>query len=207
MAAVGCNAPDTDASAPPEESKAAGIENAQGTGQEASQQVLSESEQYVMGLAAGAMRLIKEKDWEGLSALAHPEEGLTFAPYGYVDRATAVHFTPEEVKALGNDESVRVWGTYDGSGEPIQKSFADYYSEFVYSKDFAAAPQTAVDKIVKSNAEANYFVFGNGAAFAEFHFPGTELAEGMDWESLRLVFSPYEGGLMLSAVVHDQQLI
>jgi predicted small secreted protein len=168
---------------------------------------LSESEKYVLELGISVLEILKAKDWGALGSLVHPEQGLTFSPYGYVDIDNAVCLGAGDVKALESDESVRNWGILDGKGDPIELTFAEYYDRFIFDRDFTKAPQVAIDKIIRSNMENNLFVFGNGASFIEFHIPSDDPDMDMDWVSLRLVFGAYEGDLYLAAIVHDQWTI
>ena len=168
---------------------------------------LTDSEQYVMDLAVNTLVLLKNKDWGALGAMVHPDQGLTFSPYGFVDESTAVHLGVGDVKALDYDTDVRMWGYLEGPGDPIECTFAEYYDRFIFDRDFTKEPQAAVDRIIKTTMENNLFVFGNGGSYVEFHKatddPGME---DFDWSSLRFVFSWYQEGqdLYLAAIVHDE---
>jgi len=174
---------------------------------------LSESENYVYDLAADVLKLIKNKDWGALGHMVHPKQGLTFSPYGYVDTSTAIRLGIGDVIPLGMDKTVRKWGYYEGSGNPIKCAFAEYYDRFIYSHDFLKAPVIGVDRTIRSTYPDNLFVFGNGCVYVDFHMPGVEPYIDFTWASLRLVFGWYEGdeyyesGLYLVAIVHDQWTI
>ena len=166
---------------------------------------LSDAEKDVLELATDTLALLKNKDWGALGALVHPTQGLTFSPYGFVDTATAVKLGVGDVKALESDDTVRVWGVFDGSGEPMEYTFAEYYDRFIMSQDFTGAPQIGVDRIIKSgNTENNLYVLGNGVSFVEFHIPGSQPNPDHSWASLRLVFGAHENELYLVGVVHDE---
>ena len=177
--------------------------------------LLSDSEKYVLDLAQSVATLLKNEDWRALGALVHPMQGVTFSPYAFVDTSNAVKLGIGDVKALGMDDTVRTWGNYDGSGEPIICTFAEYYDRFIMSHDFSQAPQIGVNTLIKTgNTESNLYVFGNGGAYIEFHFPQTPFDEdalssfaGHDWASLRLVFAEYENELYLVGIVHDEWTI
>lgn len=150
-------------------------------------------------------KLLKEKNWAGLADIVHPSRGLTFSPYSYIDE-DAVRFTPEQVRGLSREpEKKYTWGAFDGSGEPMELTFGDYYARFIFDKDFSKAP-CALNKIVRtSNSEENLNgnrveLFGAEAAFAEFYLPGKD---EMDWGSLRLVFVMENGQWRLVAISHD----
>ena len=78
---------------------------------------------------------IKDKDFNKLSTFVHPSKGLRFSPYDYIDTETSKVFTVEEVKGLGDDEQVYLWGHYDGTGDPIELNFNEYYERFIYDAD------------------------------------------------------------------------
>lgn len=158
-----------------------------------------------------AVQALKEKDMNELARMAHPDKGIRFSPYGYVDKDKDLTFKPAAVGKLLEDQNLYEWGAYDGSGEPIKLKFADYYAKFVYDADFAKAPQTSVNKTTGKGNLANNMGEAYPAArydFVEYHFSGFDKKfEGMDWKSLRLVFEKDEGRLLLVGIVHDQWTI
>ena len=179
-----------------------------GTFEEETQAVATtglDSTDDLVQLAESTLALLKNKDWGALGALVHPEQGLTFSPWGYVDTKTAVRLGAGDVKALGSDKKVRVWGEHP-SGDPIKCTFAQYYDMFIFDEDYTSGAAVSANTITKSDFENNLFVFGNGSEFVEFFIRGESSPEGDDyyWSALRLVFAGYEGELCLVGVVHDQ---
>ncbi|MCL1803127.1 MAG: hypothetical protein FWG30_05710 [Eubacteriaceae bacterium] len=167
---------------------------------------LTVSEEYLLELASETLEILATGDWGALGGSVHPTQGLAFVPYGYVQE-DAVRLGIGDVKAIGYDESVRVWGQFDGSGLPIEYTFEEYFDRFIMSHDFRHAPQISIGRIIRSTVQDNLFVFGNGAEFVEFHFPEGEQYGEFEWASLRIVFSPYEGDLYLVAIVHEEWTI
>ena len=165
---------------------------------------LSASEEYILNLAVSTLFLLKNEDWGALGAMVHPEQGLTFSPFGYVDKDAAIRLGAGDVKALGFDEEVRIWGIFEGSGDPIEYTFVEYYERFIFNRDFTKEPQVAVDRIIRTTMMDNLEILGNGASFAEFHMPGSGPEEDFNWASLRLVLAPYDGDLYLVGIVHDE---
>jgi hypothetical protein len=170
---------------------------------------LSASDREVLDLATETARILKARDWGALGAIVHPERGLTFSPWGFVDVERCVKLGAGDVKSPGFDGRVRTWGDYP-SDEPINLSFAEYYNLFVFDRDYTNAAQIGVNCIVRSGGfENNLYVFGNGGAFAELHVPGTGADADYNWASLRLVFAWFDGdgahesGLYLVGIVHD----
>lgn len=153
--------------------------------------------------------LLARRDFAALARLVHPERGLVVSPYGYVDLDEAVRLSQEEVATAGEDPTVRTWGHADGTGEPLELAFPEYFERYVYDADFASAPGVAVDRrLGQGNTVSNLDEAFPDGSFVEFHFPGfEERYQGMDWRSLRLVFSPVDGRWWLVGVVHDEWTI
>ncbi|OIA99478.1 copper amine oxidase [Paenibacillus sp. LC231] len=155
-----------------------------------------------------AITLLKNKDFEKLAELAHPD-GITFSPYAHVDRQKDVTLSKQQLRKGFNHDTLYRWGEYDGSGEPISMNFESYYHKFVYTLDFAAAPwigynQSKSEGNTVNNASSQY----KGAVIVEYYYEGVHPDyAGMDWESLRLVFEPYGEEWVLSGVIHDQWTI
>lgn len=166
-------------------------------------------ESIVRASSAEVLALLKAKDMEKLSQAVHPDKGVRFSPYGYVNTETDLVFTVNEIRNLQSDHKVYVWGSYDGSGQPIELSFKDYYNKFVYDKDFQNAEETGYNKILgQGNSLINISDVYPDANFVEYYFPGFEPKyEGMDWESLRLVFEKKDSVWYLVGIIHDQWTI
>lgn len=155
------------------------------------------------------MELIKSGDMAGLSQHVHPTKGVRFTPYPYIDVQHDQVFTAQEVAGLMQNNQVMNWGNFDGSGEPIDLKFIDYYNTFVYDKDFANPHMIGNNVIIgKGNTVDNVAqVYPNGY-FIEFHFSGFDPQfEGIDWESLKLVFEESNGIWYLVGIVHGQWTI
>lgn len=158
--------------------------------------------------ARKSVRVLKEKDMEQLADMAHPVKGIRFSPYGYVDTQSDLVFRAEQLKELITDKAVYEWGVYDGSGEPIQLTFAEYFAKFIYDADFVQSHKTAVNREIgqgttRSNLTEVYPP--DRHSFVEFHFEGLDPQfEGLDWKSLRLVFEKSNNGWHLVGIVHDQ---
>ncbi|XID91177.1 hypothetical protein ACF3MZ_22050 [Paenibacillaceae bacterium WGS1546] len=167
-----------------------------------------EADVRLMATAKEAIEYMRERDMDALVPLIDPEHGLRFSPYPYVNADTDLAFKPEELPSF-NDTGTLYWGSEDGSGEPIELSFRDYYERFVYNKDFADAPRVNVNRIEGvGNAIFNVPDVYPNASYVEFHFPGfDESLEGMDWQSLVLVFNPDGDEWKLTGIVHGQWTI
>lgn len=163
----------------------------------------------ILAAAASVMELLEAQDLAGLADYVHPEKGVRFSPYFYTDLTDDQLFMKENVPGLFEDEQIYYWGAYDGSGEPIELNFSDYYALFIYDEDFLQAEMIGNNvPIGQGNTYDNIFEAYPEARFTEFHFPGfdPEFA-GIDWRSLRLIFESLEGHFYLVGITHGQWTI
>jgi len=165
-------------------------------------------EDTVVALGAQALAALKAQDMAALAALAHPTQGVRFSPYAFV-RDEDLGFTPAQLNGAFSDSTVYEWGAYDGSGEPINLTFAGYYQEFIFDQDYTTAEAVGVnERLGQGNSIDNSHEAYPGAMVVEYHFPGFNPDyEGMDWVSLRLVFQEFEGRWVLVGIIHDQWTI
>ena len=149
------------------------------------------------------------KDFETISNYVHPTKGVRFTPYTYVDLERDLVFNKKEIKNFLDDKKVYLWGYYDGSGEEIKLTAGEYYSKFIYSKDFKNAEKIGYNEVLSfGNALENQFEVYDNPIVVEYYFSGFEPEyEGLDWQSLRLVFEKYENNWYLVGVIHNQWTI
>jgi hypothetical protein len=147
---------------------------------------------------------LKEKDLATLAHYIHPDKGLLFSPYVHIDNDTAQVFAADQLPAL-TDATVYTWGAFDGSGEPIELTFGQYYDKFVYDKDFLEAETVGVNELKGTgNSLPNIEEVFPGSFVMDYYFSGfDEQYEGMDWESLILVLEEQAGAWYVSAIVHS----
>jgi hypothetical protein len=159
--------------------------------------------------ALDVMALIDAQDFTTLQTWVHPDEGVRFSPYAYVNTPTDLVFGSLSFPTLLNDPTVLTWGSFDGSGDPIQFNFMDYYNRFIYDQDFLNPEIIGINSIVGfGNTLVNINdVYPNGE-FVEFHFSGFDPQyEGMDWRSLILVFEEVGTEWKLIGIVHNEWTI
>ncbi|MDC3960679.1 hypothetical protein [Polyangium jinanense] len=159
--------------------------------------------------AAAVARALKDKDMDALAALAHPTRGVRFSPYSYVEPSDMT-LSPAEIRGALKDPRVRVWGTQDGSGDPIRGTFAGYFHAYVWTHDFTKVPDVKVDATFGTgNMNDNFAEAYPGAHYVELYKRSVDemtsrppSGTGMEWESLRIVFDeiPGDGGRVLALV-------
>ena len=161
--------------------------------------------QTVLDRASEVVQTLQSQDFISMSSYVHPVNGVRFSPYAFVQDTDQV-FSADDIASILADSKVYTWGSYAGTGEPINLSFPAYYSEFIYDVDFANAPQVALNyRLSAGNSIDNTAEFYPGSMFVEYYFPGFDPQYGgMDWRSLRLVFSDYNSTWGLVGIIHDE---
>jgi hypothetical protein len=161
-----------------------------------------------------AKQIVQAMKKSGLKALADyadPGAGIRFSPYGHIDTEKDLIFHVNQLASSEKDSAEYTWGVYDGSGEPIRLTMSGYFQRFVYDRDFQAAKDIAVNKVIgKGNLVNNQFDVYPRDQFTsvEFHFSGFDpKLEGHDWSSLRLVLTEKNEKIYLVGVVHDQRTV
>ncbi|QFT89070.1 hypothetical protein FIU87_10470 [Bacillus sp. THAF10] len=159
--------------------------------------------------ALSVATLLRDKDFSTLSEVVHPVKGVRFTPYAYIREESDQTFTGEQIKTIWQDQTVYTWGEFDGSGDPINLTFQDYYEKFVYDVDFAQPEEVSTNKrIGQGNSLDNAQEFYPDAIVIEFHFSGIDPKyEGLDWRSLRVVVEQLDGKWYVVGIIHDQWTI
>jgi hypothetical protein len=153
------------------------------------------------------MEAMKNKDIDGIKSFIYDE--VRFSPYSYVDMNNDIVLSNEELDGIFFSEEIYSWGNFDGSGEPIEMNFADYYDEFIYDEDYQNPQIIGVNSRVSySNIIDNISESYPESEFVEYHFKGFDPQyEGMDWSSLILVFKKVDTKYYLVGVIHGQWTI
>jgi len=167
------------------------------------------NDSVLLDLTKEILTAIKEKDYKKLTEYIHPEDGIRFSPYGFIDTANDVTATPSTFRLNAYINKKRIWGYFDGSGDTIKMTSKEYFKRFVYDADFLNAEKTSLNQCLGGgNSQNNILVIYDGLPFTESYFSGfDEKFGGMDWRALRLVFKEYEGKYYLVAIVHDEWTI
>ncbi len=172
-------------------------------------QLQSQPSSSLLVTAFNVIDLLEDQDMNSLSSFIHPNKGVRFTPYAYIDLQEDLFFTSQQISGLLQSSQVYNWGNYDGTGDPIDLSFSDYYNLFIYDVDFANPHMIGNNVMIGTGNSINNIgqTYPNGE-FVEFHFTGFDpgLFE-MDWKSLRLVFEEFNGAWYLVGIVHDQWTI
>lgn len=167
------------------------------------------SNRVLLSRAYNVLNTLKDQDYATLSAMVHPQKGVTFTPYSTVDAQANLNFSAQDIARLANNTEKYIWGLTDGEGAPISMTMSDYFASYVYNADYTQAPIIGIDQVMASgNSLENVAEAYPEGRFVEFHFPGLQPTnQGFDWCSLKLVFEPYNGDYKLVAMIHSQWTI
>ncbi len=153
---------------------------------------------------------LKNKNYSAFANHIHPEEGIRFSPYGYIDTNRHIKFSRSAfIDLVSKTDQSLIWGEFDGTGDPIKMTLNNYMQRFVYDVDFIKPENFKVnDFIGLGNSLNNLSSVYKDCDFTESHFSGfDEKYGGMDWRSLRLVFKERNKRFYLVGVVHDEWTI
>ncbi|MBR6653321.1 MAG: hypothetical protein IKL27_01180 [Oscillospiraceae bacterium] len=165
------------------------------------------SNQELVEQSYNVLSYIQKLDYNSLSKLVHPEYGIYFSPYSNINLTSNQWFSSDMLAMIDKVENPFVWGVYDGSGEPISMSADEYFSRFVYDRNFAGAPIVTIDRIAKSgNSLENTVELFPGCRFVDFYIPAQN-EDALDWSLLRLIYEEHNGSLYLVAIVHNEYTV
>ncbi|QRA41712.1 hypothetical protein [Chryseobacterium cucumeris] len=153
------------------------------------------------------LKALKDKDYTAFASFIHPQKGIRFSMYAFVNLKEDKHFSKADFEKYQPTKTLFTWGKQDGSGDPYKATINDYLGKWVFSKDFTAS-QYSVNKFIGGgNSLNNLKEIYPKADFTENYIKGTEKSGNMDWKTVRFVFEEFEGKYYLIAVVNDQWTI
>lgn len=152
------------------------------------------------------IRLIRDKDFRTLAGFVHPEKGVRFTPYTYVMVDIDVVLNRDKIADFFEDDTEYLWGYFDGTGDEILMTPRQYYQRFIYTRDFASAPEVGYNEVLSyGNMLENQFKVYHNPIVVEYYFPGMNPDYGgLDWRSLRLVFEQFEGQWYLVGIINNE---
>ncbi len=139
---------------------------------------------------------------------AHPKKGLRFSPYANINVESDRVFSVEEMVNEFDSDTILSWGTYDGSGDPIKLTFKDYYTNFIYDKDYSLPTTIGYNKkIGEGNSVFNFLDVYESSVFVEYYKAPDFGENEFNWGSLILIFEEYNEEWYLVGIVHDEWTI
>lgn len=167
-----------------------------------------EHELTMRELSDEIIEALDNKDMQTVTQYVHPEKGLLFSPYVYVEE-DAVVFEKSEVASILDSEEIYDWGNYDGKGTSIKLTPSEYFDEFIETKPFLVP-----DDVIENDPQDRGNTINNieetfpRGQMIEFYDEGSEEYAGIDWLSINLIYEEDGlGALKLVAIVGDMWTI
>lgn len=150
---------------------------------------------------------LKNREMSKLAALVHPEKGVRFSPFSYVDTRSDHVLTQGKVKFYFMDFKKYTWGYNDSNGLPIKMNTKNYFDNFIYDCDYTTADEINYNTTIgRSLTVSNIFEVYPRSIIVEFgkgNHGSSNKSE--DWRSIRLVFEKNDDDKWyLVGIVHDQ---
>ena len=161
-------------------------------------------EEILKDLNTEILSALKSKDYDRFSQFIHPEKGVRFSMYAYVQPEKDKHFSREDFNRYISLPTKFTWGEKDGTGDLLVISLENYLQQWVFKRDFTRAQFYLNEFKGKGNSLNNLKKIYPEADFTENYIPGSEKYSGMDWNSLRFVFEEFQGEYYLVAVINDE---
>ena len=161
----------------------------------------------IQNLNTEILQILKAKDYEKLAPYIHPEKGVRFSMYGYIQLKKDKVFSKDEFLKYIPTNIKFTWGEKDGTGDLLQMSLKNYLEKWVFVKDFTQSQLSKNAVKGRGNTLNNIKEIYLNSTFTENYIKGTEEYSGMDWNILRLVFEEYDGKLFLVGIINDQWTI
>ncbi len=160
----------------------------------------------LVDLSRDILKALKARDYRTLAGYVHPVHGVRCTPYSFVDTGKDRVLKAADILNISQSKKKLLWGDYDGSGEPIRMTCADYFNRFVYDADFPGKGNISVNKVIQSgNTVNNVDLAYPGSDFVEFMIPMVDPKyEGADWRALILVFKKEGDRHYLIGIIHNE---
>lgn len=165
-------------------------------------------------LAAQVMSAISAKNFKVLAVHVDENIGLDLKPYYTPSDEQGRHISKLEVESFFSDIAKKDWGVSDGSGEPVILTNAEYYSKSIYPKDFwklgvlSEGKSLAVGNTYPLDRVLTELFVGRNVKYVEYYISGFDPQyEGMDWQSLALVFEKVNNVWKLIGILHNEWTI
>lgn len=161
----------------------------------------------VLQVAKQVVEIFNTQDGKKLASLVHPEKGVRFSPYAFVDTENDVVFSNIQIEAFWADETIYTWGFADGTGDPINMTPSQYCREYIMDRDFLNPSSININNDRAfgntNNNAAMIYPYGTKVEFYIEPAMQSDTSE-LDWAALRLVFEKNKNSWFLIAVIHDE---
>lgn len=148
-----------------------------------------------------ALGSLATKNVVRLARFVHPRRGVRFSVYGQPNPRD-VRLSAAAIRGAMASQASRVWGTFDGSGEPMRLTFQKF-ADFLYACDYVnegavrVNPSSRADGVEEAPASKTA---KRSVEVVEYSCPTDDTRM---WSSLRFELEKAQGRWLLVAIVHD----
>ncbi|CAD7812092.1 hypothetical protein CHRY9390_02463 [Chryseobacterium aquaeductus] len=137
----------------------------------------------------------------------HPQKGVRFSMYAFVNQNEDKHFTKTDFEKYLPTNTIFTWGSRDGSGEIYKATLNKYLNDWAFKKDFTKSEYSFNQFLGGGNSLNNLKEIYPKTYFTENYMKGSEQYGGIDWNALRFVFEEFDGKYYVVAVINDEWTI
>lgn len=151
------------------------------------------------------IRLIRDKDFKGLSKEVHPINGLTLSSTPEIKLNHNITVSKDTIANWKFSDKKFKWGVLDGEGNQIELTLEEYYNLYMYDTDYANKAEISYNKYIEraDGKKVNIYEAYKDGIVVEYFFKGTEENNFVDWKSIYLCFERYNNAWYLSAIAHS----
>lgn len=153
------------------------------------------------------LQALKVGYYDVFASYIHPEKGVRFSMYAFVNRNEDKHFSKIDFEKYLPTKTIFTWGSRDGSGEIYKATINQYLKNWVFRKDFTKSEYAFDTFLGNGNPLNNLKEIYPNTNFTENYISGSEKYGGMDWNALRFVFEEFGGKYYVIAVINDEWTI
>ncbi len=106
-------------------------------------------------LSDSVLVCLKKKDLNKLAGYIHPNLGVRFSPYAFIDTVNHLVMSRDMLSGTNIQKEKFIWGAEDGTGQPIKLSIGKYFDKFVYDSDFINAGEVNINKVITRGTTKN----------------------------------------------------
>jgi hypothetical protein len=156
-------------------------------------------------LSEKILRYIKAKNYKSLSPFIHPQHGIRFSPYAFIDIAKDRVLSGDQLLKLAKENKTIDWHS-SWEKEAKLLTVDQYFRRFVYDADFLNAELKSLNEYHSQGTDLNNIdEIYPGCNVVEFFFSGFDAKyAGLDFRALRLVYEAKNNIPYLRGIVHDE---
>ncbi|HNF28501.1 MAG TPA: hypothetical protein PKV80_28815 [Leptospiraceae bacterium] len=151
-----------------------------------------------MRKAKEILLILKKGNYAALEKYADPKKGIFVSPY--IGCHSGLKLLRKDLKTT---DRKKVWGSYDGTGDPILLTMDEYFKRFVYAVDYLEKTDEIFINRIRGNAVSSMEDVFPESTFIEFYYKGSN-DPFIGWRSLILVLKKRGKVIYLIGIINDE---